>query len=117
MAVPIGGRSWQRWGGGEIRSRVLPESGLKHLPESGKIGVELGGVALLELRDFAALIFVRGQNGAKLDEGAHDGDVEVNGALAAEDGREHGDTLPGEDDRRGGRFSRSQVVISNVLFL
>ena len=53
-------------------------------------------VFLFELFDFLGEELVRLHQGAELDEGAHDGDVDLDGALGTEDGREHSDTLFGE---------------------
>ena len=53
-------------------------------------------VFLFELFDFLGEELVGLHQGAELDEGAHDGDVDLDGALGTEDGGEHGDTLFGE---------------------
>jgi hypothetical protein len=70
--------------------------GLQHLTKGGENGVEFGVVALLHFHDLAPQIFVRGEHGADLEEGAHDGDVHLNGAIAVEDAGEHRHTLLGE---------------------
>ena len=53
-------------------------------------------VFLFELFDFLGEKLVGLHQGAELDEGAHYGDVDLDGALGTEDGGEHGDALFGE---------------------
>lgn len=53
-------------------------------------------VLLFHLFDFFGEQVVGLHEGAELDEGAHDGDVDFDGAGGAEDGGEHGDALFGE---------------------
>ena len=74
--------------------------GLQHLTKSGENGVEFGVVALLHFHDLAPQIFVRGEHGADLEEGAHDGDVHLDGAIAVEDAGEHGNAVFGESVRK-----------------
>ena len=62
---------------------------LQHLPESRKNGVEFGIVALFHVVDFAAQILMCGYHGAQLDEGAHNRDIHLHGAAAAEHAGEH----------------------------
>ena len=47
--------------------------------------------------DFLGEEFVRVHQSAELDKGAHDGDVDFDGARGTQDAGEHGDTLFGED--------------------
>ena len=49
--------------------------------------------ALLEFREFAGEFDVISEELARLHEGAHDGDVDLHGALAAQDAGEHGHPL------------------------
>ena len=53
-------------------------------------------VFLFELFDFLGEELVGLHQGPELDEGAHDGDVDLDGALGTEDRGEHGDALLGE---------------------
>ena len=68
--------SWRNWG-------------LQHLAKSGENGVEFGVVALLHFHDLAPQIFVRGEHGADLEEGSHDGNVYLHGAIATKNARKH----------------------------
>ncbi len=67
--------------------------GLKHLPEGSKNGLESGVVALFHLVNFATQILVSGEHRADLEEGAHNGDIYVNGAIAVKNTGEHGDAV------------------------
>ena len=53
-------------------------------------------VFLFEFFDFLGQEIVGLHQGAELDEGAHDGDVDLDRARGAEDGGKHGDALFGE---------------------
>jgi hypothetical protein len=74
--------------------------GLKHLAEGGKNRLKPGVVALLHLVNFAAQILVSGKHGADLEEGAHDRDIDVNGAIAVEYAGKHSDAVFGENARK-----------------
>ena len=85
---------WNWFGGSPRLSRGFGSSmksdlsfggdwGLKHLAESGENGMEFGIGSLFHFSDLAAQIFVRGEHGAELEKGAHDGDVHLHGAIAA----------------------------------
>ena len=54
------------------------------------------GDAAFKLRQFFCQLLVLCQCLAKADKDAHDGDVDLNGSLAAKHTREHGDALLGE---------------------
>lgn len=55
--------------------------GLKHLAESGKNCMEFGILALFHFSDLTAQVLVSGEHGAELEEGAHDGDVDLDGVV------------------------------------
>lgn len=74
--------------------------GFKHLAESGKNGMEFGIVALFHFSDLAAQVLVSGEHGANLEEGAHDGDVDLNGAIAAKNAGKHGNAVFRESKRK-----------------
>ena len=57
---------------------------------------ELGVVSLLQRFELAGEVGVRGEEPAQADEGAHDLDVDTNGARTPQDAGEHGDALLGE---------------------
>ena len=69
----------------------------QHLPNCCKNGMKFCIVALFHIRDFPAQIFVCGEHGAKLEKRTHDGDVDLDGAVAAENAREHGDAVLRKD--------------------
>jgi hypothetical protein len=54
---------------------------------------------VFELFQLAGKVFVGGQQLAQADEGAHDGDVDLDGAAAAQDAGEHGDAQLGKGER------------------
>jgi len=58
------------------------------------------GIEVPVLLDPAREVGIGGQEPAEPDEGAHDGDVDVDGAGAAQHAREHGDALLGEGPGR-----------------
>ena len=89
------------WSGSGVKSDLAfgRNWGLKHLAESGENGVEFGVVTLFHFSDLAAQVFVSGEHGAELEEGAHDGDVDLNGAVTMENARKHGYPMFGEDVR------------------
>ncbi|HKM65805.1 MAG TPA: hypothetical protein VJX70_01460 [Candidatus Acidoferrum sp.] len=43
--------------------------------------MKFGVVALFHFADFAAQVFVSGEHGADVEKGAHDGDVDLHGAI------------------------------------
>ena len=63
---------------------------------------ELPVVALLKLVKLVGQVLVRGEEAPQTDEGAHNLDVDIYDTLAAQDARQHRDTLLGE---RVGRVS------------
>ena len=73
--------------------------GLKHLAESCENGMEFGIVSLFHFSDFAAQVFVRGKHGAKLEEGTHDSNIDLHGAITMQNAGEHGYTVFGEGVR------------------
>lgn len=73
--------------------------GLQHLAESGENGVKFGGVTLFHLGDFSPQVFVSGEHGAELEEGAHDGDVDLDGAITVENAGKHSYAVFGESVR------------------
>lgn len=60
----------------------------------------------LEFRHLGRKFVVGGKQLAELDEGADDGNGDRDGARAAQDAGEHGNTLFGED---GGGFARATM--------
>ena len=85
--------------------------GLKHLAEGGKNGLESGVVTLFHLVNFATQIVVGGEHGADLEEGAHDRDIDVNGAIAVENAGEHSDTVFGEKAREIAIATPAAVIV------
>src|ERR1700676_1873173 len=61
----------------------------QHLAESGKNGVKFGVVTLLHLGDLPTQIFVGGEHGTELQEGAHDGDIDLDRAVTTKNAGEH----------------------------
>ncbi len=57
---------------------------------------ELSVVFRLQLGQFLGELCVAVKHLTQLNEGAHDGDVHIDGAFAVQHGREHGDALFGE---------------------
>ena len=82
---------WRCWWWGH----ELPD-GLEH---DGKLLVVLAQLAF-ELVELASQVFVGGHELAQPHEGAHDGNVNLDGAVAVEDAGEHGNTLLGEGVRQ-----------------
>jgi|GEM_PF-2552737 len=72
-----------------FRERHQGADGFKH-------DLELGIILFLHFIQFAGQIFMRRQDFTQFDEGSHDGDVYLNGSAAAQNAREHCDTLFGE---------------------
>ena len=64
-------------------------------------GGELFVVFLFEVVDFAGEGLVVVHEFAELDEGSHDGEVDFDGAMAAQDAGKHGNALLGEGKGRG----------------
>ena len=69
---------------------------LQHLLDGGEYCLKSGIVFSLHLLNFLAQLFVRSQQTSQLHKRAHDGDIDVHGARAAQNAREHGYTLFGE---------------------
>jgi len=74
--------------------------GLQHLTRSGENSVEFGVVALLHIGDFSAQLLMSGEHGAKLEEGTHDGDVHLHGAITAKNTGKHGNPVLREGERK-----------------
>ena len=55
--------------------------------------------ASLQIGELAREFSVIGQNPTELDEGAHDGNIDLNGARAMQHARKTGDSLLGESVR------------------
>src|SRR5579863_9056130 len=70
--------------------------GLQHLAQGGENGLESGVVALFHFVNLAAEILVRGEHGADLEECTHDGDVDLDRAIAVKNAGKHGDAVLGE---------------------
>ena len=65
--------------------------------------------------NFASELFVPGRDPRQLDESTHYGDVDPDGAVAAQDAGEHGHALLGEGIRRGPPGA-SQLEVTNCDF-
>jgi hypothetical protein len=74
--------------------------GFKHLPKRGENGMEFGVIALFHFSDLAAQVFVGSQHGTKLEEGAHDGDIDLDGAITMENAGKHCDAMFRESVRK-----------------
>jgi hypothetical protein len=74
--------------------------GFKHLAEGGENGVKFGVVTLFHFSDLAAQVLVSGEHGAKLKEGAHDGDVDLHSAITMKNAGKHGDAMFSECVRK-----------------
>src|ERR1700719_4042120 len=86
------------WSGSGVKSD-LPFGrnwGLQHLAERGENGMEFGAVTLFHLSDLVAQVFVSGEHRAELQEGTHDGDVDLHSAITMENAGKHGYTMFGE---------------------
>jgi len=62
--------------------------------------MEFGVVALLHFYNLAPQVFVSCEHGAELEEGAHDGDVNLHSAIAVEHAGEHSDAMFCESVRK-----------------
>ena len=72
----------------------------EHLAQRGENGLEFGVVALFHFIDFSPQVLVRGEKRTEVKEGAHDRDVHLDRALAAQHARKHRDAVLGESERR-----------------
>ena len=73
------------------------------MADSFEEGADAGVVVFdfaLQFGEFSGEFFVGGEDFAQADEGAHDGDVDEDGAFGAQDAGEHGDALFGESVKR-----------------
>src|ERR1700675_658654 len=98
----VGQTATSNWSGSGVKSDLAfgRNWGLKHLAESGENGVEFRVVTLFHFSDLAAQVFVSGEHGAELEEGAHDRDIDLDGAIAAKNAGEHRHAMFGESVRK-----------------
>ena len=73
-------------------------NGFDDLPDFAVVASDAGFEFFKSAGEFAVVV----EQVAELDKGAHDGDVDADGALAAQDAGEHGDALFGKDEDFGG---------------
>src|SRR5581483_2874650 len=86
----------------DFARRLLRNGRIHELPngfEKGADGVVMTFDAFFQFGELASELDVAAKHPAELDEGAHDGDVDLNGAVAVEHGGEHGDSLLREGER------------------
>src|ERR1043165_1752978 len=69
---------------------------LHHGADGVKYDLELAVVLFLHGAELAGELFIVGEEGAELDESAHDGDVDRDGVGAVQNAGKHGDALFGE---------------------
>ena len=76
---------------------MLVKSGLCHqLSDGVKDNAKLLVVSLLKLGELGGQSLVSGEHLPERDEGAHDGNVDLDRPLAPQNAREHGNALLGE---------------------
>jgi hypothetical protein len=70
--------------------------GLQHVAQGGENGLESGAIALFHFVNLAAEILVRGEHGADLEERTHDGDIDLDRAIAVKNAGKHCNAVFGE---------------------
>jgi predicted Ser/Thr protein kinase len=87
-------------GNNKADSTTAPDGWLQQLPDGIEYRAELRIVLFLQRRDlFGEVLVLVGQT-AQLDKCAHDGDVDLDGAVAVQYRRQHSDALLREDVRQ-----------------